>query len=127
MLDRLLRTLRKEPDKPITRLYLLVHPFYNFRDDMQIKEYKERWMDSVSDASKEKGTFAMSFLDPVRPSKHQLEIAKHMTRSFGKNRSNVISIYNIYPDTVYDENIMSRILDPDSLIITSRAGVLQIF
>ena len=94
-------------------------------------------MDSVSDASKDKITFAITYFaglpsdrdEPNRfkfyldkPSKHELEIGKHVQQSFGKNRSKFVLIQNIYPYIVwtYDENIESRIVDPSKLIITAR-------
>lgn len=137
MLHRLLRNFRKNPNTPIDKLYLLVHPYYDFYNENQIQQFKEIWKDSVLDASRDKGTFAITYFAGLpsdrdepnkfkfyfhKPSELELEIGKHVQQSFGKNRSKFVLIENIYPYIIwtYDKNIESRIVDTNNLIITAR-------
>jgi len=137
MLQNLLGKFRKDPNTPINKLYLLVHPFYDFYNTQQIKEFKDIWMDSISDASKDGDALAITYFAGLpsdrdkpnkfkfyfdKPSENELEIGKHVQQSFGKNRSKFVLIQNIYPYIVwtYDENIESRIVDPKLLTITAR-------
>ena len=137
MLQKLISSIKRNRGTPINELYLLVHPFCDFSNEEQIKQFREIWMDSISDASKIDGAYAITYFaglpsdrdDPNKfkfyfdkPSKEELEIGKHVQKSFGKNRSKFVLIQNIYPYIVWthDENIESRIVNPEELTISAR-------
>ena len=136
-LRNLLKKFRKDPNTPISNLYLLVRPYYGFRDKKQIQQFREIWMESISNASKDEETFAITYFAGLpsdedkpdkfkfyydKPSQHELELGKHVQQSFGKNRSKFVLIENIYPYIIwtYDKNIEERITDKNSLMITAR-------
>lgn len=137
MLQKLISSFKKNKETAIDKLYLLVHPFCDFNNEEQINKFREIWMDSVSDASKDKNTFAITYFAGLlsnrdesnkfkfyydKPSVHELNLGKHVQKSFGKNRSKFILINNIYPyiSWTFDENIESRIINPNLLTITTR-------
>ena len=137
MLQKLIGSFKRNEDTPINELYLLVHPFYNFSNEEQIKQFREIWMDSISDVSKRDGAFAITYFSGLpsdrdepnkfkfyfdKPSKEELEIGKHVQQSFGKNSSKFVLIKIIHPSIArtYDENIGSRIVNPKNLLITAR-------
>jgi len=137
MLRKLIGSFRKDRNTPINKLYLLVHPFCSLSNEEQIQQFREIWMDSVSDASKDENAFAITYFAGLpsnrdepnkfkfyfdKPSKHELDIGKHVQRSFGRNRSKFVLIQNIYPYVIwtFDKNVESRIVDPKTLTITAR-------
>jgi len=143
MLHKLISSIKKNGDSPIDELYLLVHPFYDFSNGEQVEQFREIWMDSIYDASKREGAFAITYFAGLpsdrdepnkfkfysdKPSKEELEIGKHVQKSFGKNRSKFVLIHNIYPHILwtYDENIESRIVNPEDLIISARGVYAEI-
>lgn len=129
------KLLKKE--YPVDELYLLVHPHYNHTTSYKNESYHKIWMESISKNSQKEGVFAIMYFNGLpsdkdesdklkfyyeKPNELELELARLIKKSFGKDRYKFVMIQNIYPYTcwTYDENIKTRMVDSIDIKLTAR-------
>lgn len=130
--------------QPINELYLLINPYYAFREQKKINEYKEIWFESISMAAKKEEIFGRLYFhgrsserdnpnklhfasNPL--TKEQRKLGKHFQQSFGKQGQQIFMMDYCIPFEIwlYDPGLEKRIQNPNTLRITARGVFVETY